>query len=100
MGWRDRDYAKFNDDERRVFLGGGRSHRLPPSDEGSSHPGLALRPIERQSGRRSHRSNPVVLLAAAVSLAAVIFVGYAKNVPVLHDLLTPSLTHAPKANPI
>jgi hypothetical protein len=93
MGWRDRDYAKFNDDERRALLGGGRGQRLPPSEEGLAHPGFALRPrVSRPIRRSRQHTSPAVLLAAAVSLAAVIFTGYATNVPLLHDLLTPSLS--------
>jgi hypothetical protein len=86
VGWRERDWARFNDDERRALLGGGRA--LPPSDEGRAYPGLAPRPRPRlSSGRSRQRTSSGVLLAAAVSLAALIFVGYVKNVPVLHGIL-------------
>jgi hypothetical protein len=93
MGWRDRDYAKFNENERRALLGSGRGpgRALPPSDEGLTHRGHAISVPSRRrsSARRSKgRTNPAVLLAAAVSLAAATFLGYVKNVPVIHDLLT------------
>lgn len=35
MGWRQRDWARFNDDERRAFFGS--SGALPPSAEGATH---------------------------------------------------------------
>jgi len=31
VGWRDRDYARFNDEERRRLYGGGVGRTLPPS---------------------------------------------------------------------
>lgn len=94
MGWRDRDYAKFNDDERRALLGrGGRG--LPPSDEGRAPTALASRPAPRVSrGRSRGLTSPTVLLAALVSLGALIFVGSTKNVSPIHDFVTwPIRTH-------
>jgi hypothetical protein len=87
MGWRDRDYARFNDDERRTFLGA--SRRLPPSDEGRAHTALASRPAPRVPPSRSRGlTSDTVLLAALVSLGALIFVGYTKNVTGIHELVT------------
>jgi len=50
VGWRDRDWAKFNDDERRALFGGGQ-RRLPPSDEGAAYRPTAISPAPRRVSR-------------------------------------------------
>jgi hypothetical protein len=98
VGWRERDFARFNDDERRALFGGRRRGALPPSDEGRAH-SFAPRPSPRLPRSRSRRStSPATLLAVAISGAAIIFAGYMANVPGLRDLLDPHI-HSPVAAP-
>ena len=61
MGWQDRDWAKWNDDERRRFLGSGGSSRS------GRHGGFA----------------PGAFLAVVVSLVAVV-VGQSQGINLLH----------------
>jgi hypothetical protein len=76
MSWRDRDYARFSDEERRALFGGGRSHDAPGAG--------------RLTHGASHRSaSPAVLLAAGVSVVAVILGHQLLHIPIR---LT---THAP-----
>lgn len=61
MGWQDRDWAKWNDDERRRFFGSGGSPRS------GRHGGFA----------------PGAFLAVVVSLVAVV-VGQSQGIDLLH----------------
>lgn len=70
MGWRERDYAKFTDQEFAAIYGGSRRSgppppAQPPANTGSS--GAAPLPHRRRRSGRSHR--PAGRLAAIVTLA-------------------------------
>jgi hypothetical protein len=83
MGWRERDYGRFNDDERSALFGGGRAE-----------------PISRPTRNRSRPStSPATLLAVAISGAAIIFVGYVANVPGVRSILDPQPRMTPAALP-
>jgi hypothetical protein len=99
MGWRERDYGRFNDDERRALFGGGRGRALPPSVEGRAHGRLAPPPIRRPTRRSRQSTNPATLLAVAISGAALVFAGYVANVPGLRSILNPHLHTTPASLP-
>ena len=58
MGWRERDYARFTDDERRALLGSGDRGYVPPAGRPLVHP------------RRRGAGAVVLLIAAALAIAA------------------------------
>lgn len=75
MGWRDRDWAKFTDDERAALFGGGRSRRsLPPSAEGSTHRSQPFAPARPSRGVGKRREQVGAwILAALVGVGMLTF---------------------------
>lgn len=73
MSWRDRDYAKFNDEERRRFFGSsGAKAEFPASAEGHGHSNALPTRARRRRGRRSHASARLGFFAAfGIAVAAV-----------------------------
>jgi hypothetical protein len=80
MGWRERDWARFRDDERRALFGGGGSRATPPSDEGLAHrssPALPRphrtsaqrRPISRRRQKVGEGALTVLLALGALAFA-------------------------------
>lgn len=95
MGWRDRDYAKFNDAERRRFFGssGRRETALPPSAEGRGHSNaLPKRVRKRRRTRTAVRPRFATGFAVAV-LAVAGVAGYAATHPMngSHPTVKPGL---------
>jgi hypothetical protein len=81
VGWRERDWARFNDGERRALFGAGGREALPPSAEGRDHPGFA--PLPRTSRTRTRSGHATrnavsgsVLLAACITGAAIFVSGH------------------------
>lgn len=68
MGWREREWAKFTDDERRAVFGSGSSTYLPPS-----------MPLTR--AEHGNRVRAVVWSAVAVAAAGVGGFGYSQRHP-------------------
>jgi hypothetical protein len=74
VGWRERDWAKFNDDERRALFGGGQ-RGLPPSDEGAAYRPTSVSPAPRRRiTKRRHRLGEWTL--AALLLLGLFAFGY------------------------
>jgi hypothetical protein len=89
MGWRERDYARWTDEERRRFLG-----------SSASHPASASSCSATASSRNRVRPVNAALLAVLVS-AGIFLLGH---VPSNHPLIpalnfgVPSLHDSPKAS--
>ncbi|HET7647099.1 MAG TPA: hypothetical protein VFK17_00940 [Gaiellaceae bacterium] len=71
MSWRDRDWARFNDDERRQLFGGG-AGRVPPRAEGAAYRGGSVSAGRRSVSRRRQRIGESIL-AAFIVTAIVLF---------------------------
>ena len=77
MGWRDRDWAKFDDDEWRAFLGAGgqrysaTSSTPVTSPSSTPHPAAVIGPLKARA-RRSRSAGAVVVVAALVSFGATV----------------------------
>lgn len=72
MGWRDRDWARFTDEERRQFYGGGPSSPLPSRPSPAS-PRTSLRPIVHSpAGRGSSTPSLRFVVWSAVGVAAIL----------------------------
>lgn len=71
MGWRDRDWAKFNDDERRALYGGGKGG-LPPGAGGSgstASPGRSNRGVSRRRQRIGEWTLALLVAAGVLAFA-------------------------------
>src|SRR4051794_32837974 len=73
MSWRDRDYARLRDDERRALFGGASTTARP-----------------RQRARRAPAATPSLLAAVAVSAAAVVLGRHYVHLPLATDHASPS----------
>jgi hypothetical protein len=80
VGWRDRDWAKFDDDELRTLLG----------------PASAPARRARQSTVARRTTSAGTLLAVAVSAAAIIFVTHLHELGRPGDAASRVLTPAPR----
>jgi hypothetical protein len=82
MGWRDRDYARWTEAERRRFLGSG-----PSFPAGRSYSAAPRQARLFRTGPRL-RTAPAASVAVLASLALVVFLGQLPRshplVPVLH----------------
>ena len=104
MGWRQRDWARFNEDERRAFYGtsSGRATPLRPNAEGRGHTNVLRMPL-RSSGRREASVRKpfaaaftiVVTAVAALSLYAATHPSSGPGVTVTPNLPLPLPAPAP-----
>jgi hypothetical protein len=72
MGWRERDWAKFSDDERRALFGGGQT-RLPPSDEGATYRPTRSVPATPRRASKPRRRFSQWALTAIVGFVVLFF---------------------------
>ena len=76
MGWRERDWAKFTDDERAALFGGGR-RSLPPSAEGADFRVAPMIPRRRTSVSGKWRKiGNTTLTSLGIGVVAAIVVAY------------------------
>jgi hypothetical protein len=109
VGWRQRDWARFNDEERKVFYGAssGRRARLPPSIEGREHTNVLRMPLRSRRRRETGVRRPfaaalfvVVTALAGLSLYAATHPSSDSGVSVAPNVPLPIPTPAPPTNVI
>jgi hypothetical protein len=105
MGWRERDWAKFTDEERAALYGGGRGSSLPPSAEGAAHYPQPIPPTRRPKGisRRRQRIGEGIFLGLTVLGALTFAYDHIHHDPARLITLQPALplvTPQPPANVI
>jgi hypothetical protein len=100
MGWRDRDWAKFTDEEWRALIGRRSSRNLPPSHEGASHRTVSTsvprRRTKRAGGRRALRTIGLLVFcvaATAAILGGMIVTGHVPGANSQPNAATPITLH-------
>jgi hypothetical protein len=78
MGWRERDWAKFTDEERTALFGGGR-RALPPSAEGADFRPGPVAPRTPSINRAGRKISTPIVTVLTIALATTIVVGHLRS---------------------
>lgn len=78
MGWRERDWAKFTDEERTALFGGGR-RALPPSAEGADFRRGPVAPRMPNIDRAGRKISTPIVTVLTIALATTIAVGHLRS---------------------